>query len=166
MNIPVDFSMRKVPLMWSDVVWAYHRNILTWKDLVAFADSKVLSGDFDPYEMEISLLGKDNITSIAELAETLAKRDNERLEDTRNKWLFILLSWIFENRNNLDDPLALVEDVYADFDYPTEIQSFVRYMPATDGYDPRKHTSEENKARMMRKFEEFLVQNSFTGAPS
>lgn len=31
------------------------------------------------------------------------------------------------------DPLQLIEMLYADFGYPTEIETLVRYMPATPG---------------------------------
>ena len=37
-----------------------------------------------------------------------------------------------------------VEVIYADFDYPYEIESFIKYMPPSDGYDPSTHSQIEN----------------------
>ncbi len=37
-----------------------------------------------------------------------------------------------ENRETVEDPFAVVEELYADFDYPEEIAGFVRYMPPED----------------------------------
>ncbi|MNL84591.1 hypothetical protein D3C87_2126040 [compost metagenome] len=43
--------------------------------------------------------------------------------------MFLLLNWVFEHREQFTDPLGMIETIYADFDYPEEITSFVRYMP-------------------------------------
>ncbi|HFC6348968.1 TPA: DUF2247 family protein, partial [Neisseria lactamica] len=45
---------------------------------------------------------------------------------------------------------------YADFDYPEEIESFVRYMPPKDGYIPSAHSNEENIARLYVHWERYL----------
>lgn len=160
MNIPLSFSMKRAPLTWGDVVWAYHRNILSWKDLVSFADFKLSSGYFNDKEMEISLLGKDRIAEISAAADSLAGLNEDRERTAKNKWLYLSLAWLFENKEHMDDPLSVVEGIYTDFDYPPDIQSFVRYMPATDDYDPRDHTAEQNSERLMGLFEAFLNQNS------
>lgn len=160
MNIPLSFSMKRAPLTWGDVVWAYHKNILSWKDLVSFADVKISSGYFNDQEMEISLLGKDRIADISAAADSLAGLNEDRERTAKDKWLYLSLAWLFENKEQMDDPLSVVEDIYADFDYPPVIQPFVRYMPATDDYDPRDHTAEENNERLMGLFEAFLNQNS------
>ncbi|MCA1970900.1 MAG: DUF2247 family protein [Rhizobium sp.] len=73
MNIPLSFSMKRAPLTWGDVVWAYHKNILSWKDLVSFADFRLSSGYFNDKEMEISLLGKERIADISAAADSLAE---------------------------------------------------------------------------------------------
>ncbi|ENW7688323.1 DUF2247 family protein, partial [Neisseria gonorrhoeae] len=43
-----------------------------------------------------------------------------------------------------------------DFDYPEEIESFVRYMPPKDGYIPSNHSYEENIARLYSHWEHYL----------
>ena len=136
MNIPLSFSMNTLPLGWSDIAWAYHKHILAWKDVVKYADQKVLSGDFNDKEAAISLFGKENTEDIVQAADTLAEQSGGDTEIAKRKWLFISLSWLFSNKDTIDDPLALVEDIYEDFDYPPEIQAFVRYMPPTDATIP------------------------------
>ncbi|MGH8477564.1 MAG: DUF2247 family protein, partial [Methylococcales bacterium] len=56
----------------------------------------------------------------------------------------------------VSDPLSEVEAIYADFDYPPEIEAFVSYMPVTDGYDPSQHSIEKNKARLFSKWKQYL----------
>lgn len=160
MNIPLSFSLQKTPLSWSDLTWGYHKNILTWKDLVSFANLKVSSGNFDDKELEMSFLGKESIAEISAAADSLAQLNEETEEVAKSKWLYLSLAWLFENKGHVNDPLSVIEDIYADFDYPPEMQTFVRYMPPTDGYDPRNYTAEENNERLMRLFEQFLDRNS------
>ena len=64
------------------------------------------------------------------------------------------------NRKNLVDPLGLVEQVYADFDYPDFMAEFVRYMPPV-GYDPRFLTDAENHDLLISKWDLFLSKNKF-----
>ena len=50
-------------------------------------------------------------------------------------------------RNSLFETNALLEfaeEVYADFDYPEDMNSFIKYMPVSDDYNPSLHTEEEN----------------------
>ncbi len=44
---------------------------------------------------------------------------------TQEKWLFIILLWLFTNRNNYSEPLKMVETIYEDFDYPEAIESLL-----------------------------------------
>ena len=57
--------------------------------------------------------------------------------EIQESWLYAILTWVYEHRDKLPDPLGIVEELYADFDYPPEISSFVRYMPPSDNYEPK-----------------------------
>ena len=48
------------------------------------------------------------------------------------KWLYLLLFWIYENRDVYEDPFQVVEQVYAEFSYPRSMEPFVRYMPSNE----------------------------------
>ncbi|HIQ51678.1 MAG TPA: DUF2247 family protein, partial [Pseudomonas pachastrellae] len=47
-------------------------------------------------------------------------------------WIFLSFFWVFINRGKYQDPLGIVEELYADFDYPESVAPIVRYMPAAD----------------------------------
>lgn len=96
-------------------------------------------------------------------AETLSKILGSDLPvyddgEVARKWLYIVLSWLFENRSDVADPLKEVETVYADFNYPKEIESFVRYMPTQGGYDTTMCSPEDNYARLKLNWETYLSQ--------
>ncbi|WP_411851533.1 DUF2247 family protein [Stenotrophomonas sp. LGBM10] len=72
------------------------------------------------------------------------------------KWLIAVLTDLYANRNEVDDPLGEVERIYADFYYPERMESFVRYMPATDGYAPAEHSLDQNVERLFENWKRFL----------
>ncbi|HCU41239.1 MAG TPA: DUF2247 domain-containing protein [Acinetobacter nosocomialis] len=87
---------------------------------------------------------------------------SETNEDSmiREKWLYILLSWLWINRESFEDPLDEVESIYTDFDYPAEIESFIKYIPPTDGYDPSLYSYAENINRLMKNWEIYLQKGA------
>ena len=49
------------------------------------------------------------------------------------KWAYLELKAAYEMRDRLRDPLGVVEEMYAHFDYPAKVAAFVRYMPPPPG---------------------------------
>lgn len=69
---------------------------------------------------------------------------------------YIVLSEIVDNQND-KDILCMLENVYADFEYPKDMECFIPYMPCDDNeYNATEHTFEENRARMINKFISFM----------
>jgi hypothetical protein len=50
--------------------------------------------------------------------------------------LSLQLKAAYDERERLNDPLGVVEEIYALFDYPSAIAPFVRYMPLRSGDEP------------------------------
>ena len=157
--IPYTFIHERVLLSWQDALWGYDRQLIGWSDIVAIAENCLLLGSDNPMEVELAGLGKSEAQLVGELLRVLASNEpDDAVISSETKWLFLMLAWLFENRDSVSDPLGEVEIIYADFDYPAEIESFVNYMPVTDGYDPSKHSTEENKARLFSKWEQYLFK--------
>lgn len=58
---------------------------------------------------------------------------------------------------------ALLEKVallYADFDYPEDMNHLIYYIPSHTDYDPVKHTVEQNRARLVHLLEDFLQKEA------
>jgi hypothetical protein len=155
-QIPIQFAEKKVRLRWADLLWGYEKALITWRDLVYFAKEKEIDGVADELELELSTVDKNCVWKVRELAENLRKNESFKEDDLKNNWMFLTLSWIYENRENFADPLELVEEVYADYGYPDQLIPFVRFIPPLDGYDPASHTKEENVDRLMKNWESYL----------
>jgi hypothetical protein len=104
------------------------------------------------------------LATVISLAEREPNANKDRAAET---WLCILLAWLFENRRSVDDPLGLVEEIYADFEYPKKVAAFVRYMPSDE---PPLGTKEQNEERLIRKWGEFVANcrklHDHTSGPS
>ena len=154
--VPLDFASSHCVLTWDDLLWAYGRHMLTWKDLVTVAEKRVDDGIANDLEFQMAGVNKENIWKIRDLEPQMTSGDSHAEIDSEKKWLRLALKWSYENRELSHDPLGDVEKIYADFDYPPEIESFVRYMPPSDGYDPTRHSMAENHARLLENWRMFV----------
>lgn len=154
--IPFSFVEGRVPFSWRDLLWGYERQFVGWSFIVDFANAK-LNAESSELEVELSMLDKTEAFRVGELIRILAC--NEEFESdgkTVEKWLYIILEWVFTHRDCIEDAFSQVEEIYAEFDYPSEIANFVRYMPVTDGFNPALHTKEECDDRLIENWAKYL----------
>jgi hypothetical protein len=154
--IPIEFIIERLNLSWRDVLWGYEHQLLGWTSIVGMAKDRTLSGSDNPRELELSGLGKSETQQIGELLRELASPVGVADEASKEKWLFLVLAWLFNNKDDIKDPLKEVESVYADFGYPDDVAGFVRYMPVTESYDPSQHSAEENESRLYANWKKYL----------
>jgi len=156
--IPSSFVRKHLNLSWKDALWGYEHQMIGWPSIVDLAMDRLCAGSNDTLEIELSGLNKMEVQQIGELLRKLAdtKCDGNK-EISQRKWLYLILAWLFENKTNVPDPLGQIETIYADFDYPVEVESFVRYMPVTDGYNPSLHSKDENEIRLYENWQKYLT---------
>ena len=128
MNFKIDrqFGNRIVDLTWVEVK---HGIAKGWIDCGVAVDKAVEALQSDTYtEDETELAGLDfsDTFAIEDKVHALAQPSAE--VDTV-RWAKIALAWLYENKENLENPLMAIEELYADFDYPEEIAHLVGYMP-------------------------------------
>ncbi|TLG90648.1 DUF2247 family protein [Pseudomonas edaphica] len=155
--IPYSFIYNCVFLCWRDVLWGYEHKLVGWEFVVGMADFHVSNGSTKPLEVDLICLNDFDIQEIESGLYSLAGcEENLSVVDSKTKWLFIVLKWLFENKDAVADPLEMVELIYEDFDFFPEIESFVRYMPPTDGYKPEEHSLQQNLERLFCNWHDFL----------
>lgn len=139
-----------IPLNWSDIYWAYKNQMIGWRDIVSYASDCIKDGDTDVLVINIAFVDKNNLFYLNEVLPKLGEHENEH---TKKKWLYIKLRYCFENMSLYNDPLAEVESIYADFDYPHEIESFVRYMPKAESTNSQNECITE----LYKSWENYLI---------
>jgi hypothetical protein len=158
--IPIKSVTDLPSLAWSDIAFGYSKQFLGWRTVVEIAAKKVEEGRTGPEILELASIDKSETWRVGKLLQRLAAEEHpESASSVCGKWLFILLQWLYENRQRFSDPLQEVEEVYADFGYPEAIAGFVRFLPPSDGYNPEVHTREENLQRLYRHWAEYLERS-------
>jgi hypothetical protein len=152
-KIPYEFIRQRVRLGWNEIEFGIEHGLISPKVAIDRATEQLCSDETSPKEaVEMASLTEGE--SVAGLVSRLAQAEppppGERVKE---KWLYIVLAWLFENRETLVDPLGVVEEVYSDFDYPREVASFVRYMPMVG---PNLGNREQNEARMFEYWKAYL----------
>jgi hypothetical protein len=135
-QLPASFVLsRAVPTL-SELLYGVEHGWLAAADCLAIARNRVeLLGEAASLEVDLASIGKAEEDEVWPIVERLRRAGvPESLHDARF-WMFLILAWTYENRDQVDDPFRIIEMLYADFGYPDEIESFVPYMPARPGED-------------------------------
>jgi hypothetical protein len=101
-----------------------------------------------PAYEELALLLSDSFYRVPDLIREIV-RANSSGEDCSRIWLYLALAWAYVHRVEYSDPLSIVEQLYADFDYPDEIEGFVRFLPVPQGLPT-------GEAALYRRWSEYL----------
>ncbi len=150
-----EFASKVADFTWQEVLTAVERKVVSRQFAIEHAMAKLAVMDEYPDALvELASLSKsDDIHPfIDELAE-----GEDSVSNVNEKLLFLVLSWLFETKDTYDDPLSVVEEIYADFDYPDSISGFIRYMPSDE---PDLGSFEKNSARLIDKWKSFIDDQS------
>lgn len=151
-RIPFDFVKQRAELSWRDVAYALDRQLTSPRLAIELAQQRV-STHGTPAPDEYRLAESQPADPIRTIVESLAETAEPDHGSAAAKWLYLLLAWVFVNRTAFDDPLGMVEQIYADFDYPEEVAPFVRYMPMVG---PDLGSTDRNEARLYQYWEQYL----------
>ncbi|KIH42112.1 transcriptional regulator [Bacillus sp. A053] len=87
----------------------------------------------------------------------------------KRKWRYVIL---LEVKSKYSDHaielLSKLAEVYADMNYPEDMEGFIHYHPSNNGCNPHLHSYEKNINRLCNLFQDFLVkekQNIQNGLP-
>jgi hypothetical protein len=153
LKIPAAFIMSRVYMSWREVQFGLANELLDHQALVDCA-VEALTRVEQPSNALIDLASSSRNDPVRDLVDQLSAGEVERTEaEIRDKWLYVVLAWLYEQRGAVSDPLQSVEEVYADFGYPEEVAGFVRYMPM-DG--PDLGSREANERRLIERWKQYL----------
>jgi len=153
LSIPYSFLHDRCRPTWRSIRFGLENELLDPRAAVEFAVDGVAETDTPSPDL-LDLAGSSKSDPIAELVGRLAAAEPEFPEaKLYDEWLYLVLAWLYEHRNEYTDPLQRVEEVYADFGYPERVAGFVRYMPMGG---PDLGSREANERRLFDKWQEYL----------
>lgn len=150
---------RRVPLSWPDIRFGLEKELLDPAAAIDFAIDQVAEED-KPSAVLLDLAGAGENDRLEEFVDRLAGDRQAAADDrTREKWLYLVLAWIYQHRDRYADPLQMVEEVYSDFNYPQDVAKFVRYMPMAG---PGLGSNQDNEQRLFERWESYLKERAQT----
>lgn len=155
------FKKYDVEVKWSTIYWGIKNNLLNIKSISDYTIDFIENHpNINIPELMELIWNNNEKVKVIELLETMERKEPDifKLSDTLdiNKWRYCIVKSIRKSELSNSEILDKIEIIYADFDYPVELSEAVRYMPPQDGYNPLKHSKEENEQRMIKKIDEFL----------
>lgn len=135
LELQIDFlRASRVPLDSDDLRLGLSLGLISPPTAVAAAQDSVARGSSDAV---VSALAETDPDDVAQVREILGATDPDEADlsppQSLQKWTYLELSAAYELRHELQDPLGVVEEIYADFGYPDRVAAFVRYMPPPAG---------------------------------
>ncbi len=153
------FNNIKISLDWYVVYHGIKENLLDLQVAREFVLRKMeRNEEVSDEELELSWESKSQL----DVLETIEKISNLQLDDAekmkiaKNK---IRIAIVVNLRNcevNSSRLFQKMDMVYADFDYPEDMESFISYMPVKDNYIAAEHTQEENEHRLLNNLDLFI----------
>lgn len=156
-KLTYDYAVQRVNLTWHDINFAIKNHFLMPKAAIEHAIVELEKKE-DTCSSLIELASLGNEDSIHPYIDDLVSREKLPNNIEIDKWLYLLLSWVFDNKNQLKDPLTIVEQLYADFNYPKQISSFVRYMPSNE---PDLGNKELNEDKLYNEWKRYLEDREY-----
>ncbi len=132
--IPFAYAEKIIQMNWGDIVFGIENGYFDRKTAIEHAKTVVSD---DPEQELIDLLclsppevnyGNLLLNLVAHLADKLSAKDKEQ---TKEKFLYLTLRWLYDNKDEFDDLLAALDIIYDDFDFPKSV-NFLGYVSEKD----------------------------------
>ena len=108
--------------------------------------------------MELAWINDDILSAIEIIEKILDREHNTQSKATSIKWQYCIIKSLLNEKLSFEELSSKLDVIYADFDYPEDMEKFISYMPIKDDYNPTEHTREENEKRILKKVYDFLVR--------
>ena len=153
------FEKFKIEYNWGTLMEGIKLGCLNLRSISDYAESFTLHNpNIISTTLDELLWKKTNndevITLITDLLDEIHYSYNR--QDEIRKWRYCLLK---EMVGAVEDKILLLENVaqvYSDFDYPEEMESFIYYMKPKDDYDLTAHNKDGNMDRLISNLVEYL----------
>ena len=157
----LNFSKDIDLINWNVLYYGIEKELISPDTAIDYANKLIEKNpqEDNPYIIELLIVENADKDNILQLLSKILSAKNPSQDFSMLILRYAILLDIKRRIKGNKKLLSAIESVYADFDYPSDMESFISYMPVQDeSYDTSKHTQKENEQRLVDNFNEFLVQ--------
>lgn len=126
------------------MVWAFRKNLISWRHVQEYSLQRLSDSELFFEVFELSKLNNDNLWKRDDILEKLKNSETSDLENTKIKWLIVLLSSLVNQQNSIIDPTLEIEDIAYKFNFPIVLDELIRWKPALDNVGSPETFSRNN----------------------
>lgn len=153
------FDKIKMSVDWYMVYWGIKNKILS-VDIAQEYACKKLERDDMVSEEELELAWKsDDLEAVLKNIEQIPKFQidfENNLLEAQKKIRVAILIFLRKTEKNIVKLIEKTDMLYADFDYPQDMEKFISYMSVDDEYISTEHSLEENRNHLLNKLDSFI----------
>ena len=163
MNISIEMlDESRIYYDWKTLYVGISINLIDYNELTTYALKVMCDDKYDENDFinELSW-GIENSLKDEILAKMFIKFKFDRLLPGSKDWnleirrlKYVILNYLRSTTKDNNELLEKVEEVYADFNYPQDMDEFIAYMPAKGSV--LMNSIEENNKRMINNLDNFL----------
>jgi hypothetical protein len=128
-----DFSLTEEKWSWQELLFGLENKIIGKKDIINYA-THVLEEDIQGFDLVLQIAIADEHEDIVSYLHELCHLETPEQDSfIKDKWRYVLLKGLYQQRADVDNFNGKVEEIYADFDYPEDMAGFIGYMPSIEG---------------------------------
>jgi len=129
-ELPAAFVVARVRLDPGELAYGYASGWLDEAATVGIAEDLVAAGVASAPIGELASVFRSELWRVQQVVDEI---ENDPDSEPSRVWLYLALAWLHEHKDEYVDPLQMIEMLYSDFGYPTEIEGLVRFMPLPPG---------------------------------
>ena len=155
------FDKIKMPLDWAMVYHGIKKNILDIDIAHEFACRRLeYDEQISEEELELSWNSNNRLDVLELIEKILDSQGNveESIERAKDKIRIAIIIYLRETEKDKARLLEQIDMIYADFDYPDDMEKFISYMPICDEFVPESRTIEDNRNYLLSKLDNFIEE--------
>jgi hypothetical protein len=131
--------------------WAFDNGVIGAQIVVDVATALMHAGDDSNVVTRLASVTHADLPDVREILSNVPV-DNEESDAAHHKWVWLVLSWLYEHHRDDADVFDKIDSLYADFGYPQEMLAFGPYAPAYQA----KGDPKEQREEVVREWQRFV----------
>lgn len=132
--IPYEYVKEKISVNWSDMLFLISNGYLYRTSAIEYA-IEMMSVSTDNRIIYLACTDKNDVFEelfwryIKSLADELTQ---ELKKESKIKVMYVLLSWLYDNRLSIEDPIHILDIIYDDFGFPLVLEKIIDKLHSLD----------------------------------